>query len=223
MKTKIISVILAAALLLTLAACGKNKGAVSDSDNVTSGKKKSTALDWKPEVPERELLQTDEYMCGVYYMDYSYEDFSGMKKNRKYYNKIFKSTGTLKKFPFLKSIPDENIVSTPMGAEVYLIIPADSKAKIDVYLMSFDEDMFTTQRSEKPIYSSKTGNPIVLQCNYGDLFSDAEIVITDSEGQELIWSPSISLKDGRVNNKAEDGKTVYDFTEYEVDEDTMDD
>ena len=215
MKTKIISLLLSAAMLMTLVSCGKNKDAVSDSDAESWEIYK--ASEWNPEVPERDILQSHESMCGVFYMNYSYDEFFGMKKNRKYYNKIFKSTGSIKKFPLLKHIPNENIVSTPMGAEVYLIIPTDPEAQVEVYLLEFDEETFTAIRSEEPVYSSSNGNPIVLQCNYGDLFSDAEIVIIDSDGKKLRWSPAISLKDGMVNNQTDDGKIIYDFTEYETD------
>ena len=63
---------------------------------------------------------------------------------------------------------------------------------------------------EDTLYTSNVGAPIVLQCNYSDLFSDAEIIITDSEGQTLKWSPFISLRNGKVYNKTEDGK-MYDI------------
>ena len=81
--------------------------------------------------------------------------------------------------------------------------------------MEFDEETFEPKRGEETLYSSETGAPIVLQCNYSDLFSDAEIEITDSNGEKLIWRPFISLKDGSVNNQTENGKTILDFTEYD--------
>ena len=222
MKYKLLSVILFSAILITLSACGKDKGTVNVSDGDLSVANK--ASDWKPDVPQREMLSSEDCLCGVYYMDYSFEEFSGKKKNRKYYDSIFKTTGSIKQFPFLKDIPDENIVSTPMGSEVYLIIPADTESQVEVYLVEFDEELFTTIRSEEPLFSAGNGNPFVLQCNYGDLFSDAQIVITDSNGDELIWSPSISLRDGRVNTRTDDGKKIYDFTEYsEYNAEIMDD
>ena len=82
MKTKIISLILSAAMLITLASCGKNKGNVSDSD--TESWEMYKASEWNPEVPERDILKSHESMCGVFYMNYSYDEFFGMKKNRKY-------------------------------------------------------------------------------------------------------------------------------------------
>ncbi len=206
MRKKLLSIILVFCLVAAMSACGEN-----DGDH------------WNPEVPEREVLQEEDCMCGVYYFNYPYEEFSGREKNRAYYDGIFKSTGSLERFPFLKKIPDANIVATPMGTEIYLIIPADPKARVDVYLMELDETMFTTQRAEKPFYSSTEGNPFLLQCNYGDLFSDAQIVITDSEENELVWSPSISLRDGRVFNRTDDGATIYDFTDYEEIYEMMDD
>ncbi len=218
MKSKLIALLLTAALLMTLVACGKD---ASGSGDDVSGKSK--ASEWNPDVPDREVLSDEGSMCGVYYVNYDYDAFSGMKKNRKYYNRIFKSADLLKRFSFMKKIPDEYIISTSMGTEIYLIIPADPEAHVDVYELSMEEDSFTPVRKGTPIYSNQRGVPFVLQCNYGDLFSDAEIVITDSDGQELKWSPFISLKDGTVNNQTDDGKTVYDFTEYPQSNEVMDD
>lgn len=209
MRIKLCAIILSVAVFISLSSCGKRNEASSPN--------------WNPEVPQREVLREEDCMLGVYYMLYSYDDFSGMSKDRNYYNKIFESAGSLEKFEFLKKIPDEYIISTPMGTEVYLIIPADPEAHVSVYEWEMDEETFTPVKKEKPLYSSDSGAPFVLQCNYGDLFSDAEIVITDSSGEEVSWKPFISLKDGRVYNTTDGGKTVYDFTDYDQDEEYMDD
>ena len=208
MKRKLIALILSAAMMMVLSSCENKKTSDSQKETSDSG----TASDWNPDVPEQEELKSKGCLCGVYYMNYAYDEFSDMKKSREYYEKIFTSTGTLSLFPFLKSIPDDNIVSTPMGSEIYLIIPADPGAHVDVYLLEMDEESFDVKRKGDPIYSDNRGLPFVLQCNYSDIFSETEIVITDSNGDELVWSPSVSLRDGKVNTASDDG--VYDYTEY---------
>ncbi len=208
MKSKIISFILAASMIITLVSCGKS----SSSSGVSASD--SNASNWNPKVSQREILKSKGSMCGVYYVTYSIEEMEDMKKDSKYYQKVFDRSGIKEKFPFLKKIPDSQIVSTQMGTEIYLIIPADKNAEVAVYLLELDEETFTSTRAEKPLYKSHTGAPFVLQCNYSDLFSEVEIEITDSEGEKLSWKPFVSLRDGSVYNKTDDGKEVYDFTEY---------
>ena len=210
MRAKLISILIAAVMAIALVSCGKSNNA--DADKL-----------WNPEVSQRKVITSNGSMCGVLYMNYSYEEMSDMKKDRNYYQKIFEDSGSIKEFPFLKNIPDSQIISTPMGSELYLIIPGDMNAHVSIYQMELDEDAFTTHRREEPLYSSDAGAPVVLQCNYGDLLSDAEIVITDSSGEELVWSPFISLRDGTVHNKTDDGKIIYDFTEYEFSDEMIDD
>lgn len=206
MKTRIISIIISIAFAIALVSCenAKNDNSSEYPSNV-----------WNPEVSQREILKEQGSMCGVLYMNYSYEEMEGINKDRKYYEKIFDDTGSIKNFPFLRDIPDSQIISTPQGTEIYLIIPCDPNAHVSIYPLEFDEETFEPKRGEETLYSSETGAPIVLQCNYSDLFSDAEIEITDSNGEKLIWRPFISLKDGSVNNQTENGKTILDFTEYD--------
>ena len=221
-RNKIVAFILLTAMMVSLVSCGKPSAANSNS-GVSSGQGKTDADTWNPEVSQRDTLLSKKSMCGVCYMYYSFDENENVKRDSAYYQKIFKSTGSLEKFPFLADIPDSQIVRTPMGNEIYLIIPADEKAHVEVYLLEMDEATFKSSRAEKPLYTSDNGAPIVLQCNYSDLFSDAEIVITDSTGQELKWSPFITLRDGRVYNKTDDEKEIFDFTEYDFSDEAMDD
>ena len=138
-----------------------------------------------------------------------------LEGSRSYYDNMMKESGRMEEFPFMKEIPNRQFVSTDMGHDLYLIIPTDPKAHVTVNQIVLDEENDFSPKAEAVLYQSKNGAPFLLQCNYSDIFSDAEIVMTDSKGETLKWSPFISLRNGKVQTDAQDGKKVTDFTAYE--------
>ncbi len=229
MKIKILSLFLAVAMLTALSACsggGKNVN-VSGSDssssaNVAEGTDDTESTQppsddqWNPVVTQRQLLADEGSMCGVLYLGYgSFETYNyNFKDNREYFTEIIRNSGYVDSFDFLLSVPDEYWVDTGNGgSEFYLIIPADEKAKVEIYSLGFKDGSTDIERGEI-LYSQDTGAPFLLKCNYSDLFPECEIVITDSKGEVLNWRPGLSLRDGTVINTTEDGKTVHDFTAY---------
>ena len=231
MKKRLLAMILASAMLMSLYACTKskdNKGGSKTTDSLSSdvGNTDKGGTDdssWNPELSQRDVIRSNDSMCGVLYLGYAESDMFDMKNNRRYYDEFFRTSGGIEKFGFLKEIPDDRFVCTPMGHDLYIIVPADPKAHVEVNLLKMDEENDFALKVEDTLYTSNVGAPIVLQCNYSDLFSDAEIIITDSEGQTLKWSPFISLRNGKVYNKTEDGKIIYDFTEYQFTDDDEED
>lgn len=233
MKSRIMAFIVSVAMLVALCSCAESKGNnVSESDSNQSNTASdtisseenddsvsSTEAKWNPKVSQRDLLKKKNCLCGVHYVGYSEADMFDMNSNRKYYDNLFAEAGLIQEYPFLKKIPDEQFVSTPLGHDLYIIIPSDPAAHVEVNLMKFDETNGFELKVEDTLYVSDIGAPFVLQCNYSDIFSDAEIFITDSSGQELRWSPFLSLRDGRLDTSSDDGKLVYDFTEYSFSDD----
>ena len=219
MKTKLIVLLLVSALLISLCSCNQSKShptdsLLSDAEALSS---------WNPRISERKVIKDSGSMCGVLFIGNTEADRNDMKNNRKYYEELFRSSGSLEKFGFLKDIPDEQFVSTALGCDLYLIIPADPKAKVEIHQVKLDVDNDFAQTVEETLYTSEIGAPVVLRCNYSDIFSDAQVRITDSDGEELIWYPFISLRNGKVLNKTEDGKKLYDFTDYGYMDDDDDD
>ena len=216
MRSKILSFIIAASLIVSLCSCAnsKNGSANSNEKNQTVSDNIAAQSTWNPKVSQRDILESEGTMCGVLYLGYAESDMFDMANNRPYYDKFFKDSGSVKTFPFLKDIPESQFVCTPLGHDLYVIIPTDPKAHVEVNLLKLDEENDYSLKVEDTLYSSDVGAPFVLQCNYSDIFPDCQVVITDSKGRILTYSPMLSLRDGRVNKSAEDGQTVYDFTIY---------
>ncbi len=218
MKFRLLSIVIAAVMIVALNSCSSDKNSqVSQSDKTQTIL--STEQSWNPEVSQRNDLKKAESMCGVHYVGYAEEELSDIKNQRKYYDDLLAKEDMINAYPFLKDMPDNQFVGTKLGHDLYIVIPADPNAHVDVKSVVYDDKDDFAGREEDTLYASDTGAPFVLQCNYSDIFSDAVIKITDSEGNTLRWSPFISLRDGRVATAAEDGKTVYDFTAYSFSED----
>ncbi len=233
-KFRLLSSIVALSVALCLVSCSgskKKSGSVSSSDSsvptqsvsetVSSkepptgqGGDKSADDDWNPFVMQRQVLLDENCMCGVVYLGYVEAVAKDLGVDREYYHNLFKASGYANNFDFLLSMPDDHLVSTPIGQELYLIIPYDENAHVAVNYLSFDEENDFTLKVEDILYTRDNGAPFLVKCNYSDIFPDSQVVIVDSKGETLTFSPMLSLKDGRVNTSAENGKTIYDFTVY---------
>lgn len=240
MKSRFLPLVISTALLLSLCACGKtdkkssdvsksDTGIVSkmdvDQENGASsaagkgGSDEDENGNWSPYVAQRQVLVDEGSMCGVIYLGYAEADVFDLKSNRAYYDNMIEESGYAQDFDFMSHIPDDHFIGTPMGHDVYLIIPTDPNANVAVNYMIYDEEDDFAGRIGDILYTNTNGSPFLLQCNYSDIFSDASVVIVDSDGQMLTWSPFLSLRDGKVQKEAEDGKIVYDFTTYDYSDD----
>ena len=233
MKFRLLSILTALSLTACLISCGGNQQKkktgsthdlsvpVSSADTASSpdaptgrGGDKSADDAWNPFVMQRQVLLDEDCMCGVVYLGYVEAEAKDYGVDREYYHNIFKASGYANSFDFLLSLPEDHFASTPIGQELYLIIPYDENAHVAVNYISFDEENDFTAKVEDILYTSDNGAPFLVKCNYSDIFPDCQVVITDSKGRILTYSPMLSLRDGRVNKSAEDGQTVYDFTIY---------
>lgn len=234
MKIGFLSAFMAMSMVLCLVSCGGSK---KKSDSVTSSNSSSFTLsgsdtvsskepptgkggdrsaddDWNPFVMQRQILLDENCMCGVVYLGYVEAVANDFGVDREYYHNLFKASGYANSFDFLLSLPDDHFASTPIGQELYLIIPYDEKAHVAVNYVSFEEENDFNLKVEDILYTRDNGAPFLVKCNYSDIFPDSQVVIVDSKGETLTFSPMLSLKDGRLNKTAEDGKTIYDFTVY---------
>ena len=214
MKSRILAVLLCAAMLISFNACDGKTGS-----SLSSGAG-STASDaaWNPGSTQRAVLKQAGVMCGVMYIGFVEKEMTDPDAMRSDYDRLIRASGGFEEFEFLRELPDSQLVSTAMGHDLYLIIPTDPDAKVEVSEVSLDYDNDCAYRVERTLYSAENGAPFLLQCNYSDIFSDAQIMITNPDGTRLKWMPFMSLKDGTVQTEADDGQKVYDFTEYQFSE-----
>ena len=116
--------------------------------------------------------------------------------------------------PFLWQLDQSQYVddgSLP-GNEIYCIIPCDENVSVVVQEYALDPETGEEVQNTRQLYSSQTGQPFIIRCNVSDIIPNVRIIITDSSGNELIYSPSISLRDGAVS--IPDSGNVGDLTLY---------
>lgn len=215
LKRRLLAALLSAAMLLPLASCGKDKRALEQAVREAQALRDSYESEGSLHLA-REAIAAAQCMCGAMYIGYVEDESMTLRDNRVFYETLLKESGAAERFAFVKEIPDERFVSTKMGHELYLIIPRSKSQQVVVNRLAL-EDM--NEYTSDTLYASPFGEPFLLQCNYSDIFSDAQVVITDLHDEHLRWSPFLSLKDGRLQTQAEDGKKVYDFTKYPSDAD----
>jgi len=114
-------------------------------------------------------------------------------------------------FPFLLSIPEENIIG--QSGEIYCIVPADPDACITVRRRIWDseDELDYTEL----VYSSDSGEPILLFCNSGGFEPDTEVSISSGDDVETLWYPRLNSEiyiDPLFNYKQEE--VLLDFTPY---------
>ncbi|MBR5370624.1 MAG: hypothetical protein IK130_00270 [Oscillospiraceae bacterium] len=97
-----------------------------------------------------------------------------------------------KKYPFLKDIPEQNVVCTEQGNELWAIIPKNGAGTITVW--EYDAMTGTEKYRITETYNSA---PIILCCNYSDIASNVAVQIKYLGGGETAkFSPYISMMDG---------------------------
>ncbi len=116
-------------------------------------------------------------------------------------------------YPFVSEIPEERFVSVSEGWEVFCIIPASDSTGVAVNAWCFEEtDSDYKEVKGELIYQNGVGEPFFVKCNISDIMPDSLVTLYLSDGTEVTWHPTISLKDGTV---ARDKSIALDITEYD--------
>jgi hypothetical protein len=146
---------------------------------------------WSPEVSVRSQMSANDSYCAIAYLGYVEPSKLDYDPNDSYYRDVLSKSGFAGKFDFLMSIPKEYFACTLNGCELYLVIPRDDEAQVQV-----EEYDFVNDRSIGSIYRSYNGAPFLLKCNYSDISSDIRIKVVDNSGIHPEFSPYISLESG---------------------------
>lgn len=207
MKKKILALILASALIASVAGCNEKSGTDASTQTTTAPSQTTTenSLPEQTTAPEQEKNEyatvrekmSDSDLCAVAYLGgcESQSDIRGVILN----------SDAIVEYPFIADIPDERIVVADGGWDIYCIVPATDDTKITVNGVELDTDAQISTTGE--LYSA-TGDAILLYCNVSDILSNTLVTVT-SGSESLSFSPHISLRDGSVET-AENG--VYDFS-----------
>ena len=90
-------------------------------------------------------------------------------------------------------IPEDHWITTPGGVEAYCIFPVDPNASVAVNQWVCDESTGFVGEPGEVLYRSDSGNPILLLCNVSDAVPDTEVVIVDSDGNDLSFNPRMAM------------------------------
>lgn len=209
--TALIILLCVGALFLT--SCGKEENPDTLPDNEIAGKvdksegKNDTTEkkpDKKAEKEEGSLAELRAEIAdksaflGIAYLGYSDGAFDDIRKQL--------SEMTLcEAYPFLNDITADALYKTESN-ELYLAVPADKNATVEIYSAVLNESTYELERGEL-LGKSENGKPFLLSCNVSEIMPN---VIISTEG--IDYSPSLSGENGKVVTI----EGVYDFTPYNI-------
>jgi hypothetical protein len=160
----------------------------------------------------RQVLANENSMCGVIFLGYVDAAKGSLVENEAYFASVLEENECDTYFKFVYNIPDERIIETENGSELYCIYPLDPNASVAVSESIFNTETLETETGAV-LYRSDYGDPILLRCNASELVYDTQIGIVDNQGNVLSWQPGISLMDGKVSLPAE-APYIFDSTNY---------
>ena len=146
----------------------------------------------------RNALANSTYIGEVVYLGYLEEHAGKLSRDRAFLNQFLDDSGYMEAFPFIKDLPDEQIVEIENGHELYFIFPTDPDASVAVNEYIVNETNGFYGEVGDVLYKSESGEPVLLRCNVSDVSHDSQVNIVDSQGRALSWEFGISLYDGSV-------------------------
>lgn len=167
-----------------------------------------------PAIPELNTLRENGEMLGFWYIGYVYPQMNDYYDNWDVYREIYSKTGMDAKVPYLRSFPSDCFVATEDGQELYLLLPADIHGCITVTKLEYDETTGEQKEGEELYRKDDDLRPVLLKCNQSEIMPDVLVRVTDSKGQLLEWSPSISGENGKVVT-GQATHSLHDFTDYD--------
>jgi hypothetical protein len=148
------------------------------------------AAGWKPEVPEQETLRRAGDFCGLVYLGGVPVSKNYYEPDDEFYRALLADTGLTETYPYLTEIPETNYACTMRGTELWLVIPADPDARVNVTNV---DPVSGAELGD--VYRSYAGAPFLLKCNYSDIGPDVRITVNDGS-ERPAFSPYLSMEDG---------------------------
>lgn len=199
---KILIVIAVILCLLLLASCGGGEEPTTIPSTEATTTQPTVESESKKALAEfQKLMKDDNYLCGVAYLGYYSEDIGVIIEDLQY-------KGIYDKHKFLSEIKRKDFYSLE-GSEFYAVVPAEGvKVKVNEY--SFNEEGIGYAVRE--IVDITDGTPVFLRGNISDIMANIQLIITDDNGYEVEYLPSMSLENGLLSK----GQQIYDFSPYDL-------
>ena len=193
MKKRIIKPFLCLlALALVLAGCARALPVATEGNTTPPTQAKPGAL----EALRSDLAQTDA-LFAVAYLGYMDAEPQGYLMEW-----VIQSNPKLVvRYPFLAKIDNEHCVGTV--GQVFCIIPRSPQASVTAEVVVWDGDTYTPDRR---LYTSESGEPILVTCNGGNCWPDTSVTVTEG-GRSVVWYPALD-ESGRVGLPFEEDKVL---------------
>ena len=194
-------------LILILSACGAKNNADQNSDE--NGQANLEDADWDEVEKIEDIGETEdlnkisesaaetESLCAVAYC--------GSRGGYADALDAFEHLRLSEKYPDLAK--DISVYDTG-GDEFYILAPSANAVSVTIEGYGMDDEGNAGPDGE--IFYVGDGSPVVLLCNLSDLIPDTQVTVEDKDGNQLIFSPSLSLEDGKLYAPG-----TVDFTDYE--------
>lgn len=95
------------------------------------------------------------------------------------------------------------------GQELYAVVPPDETTSITIYASGVNEWGEYVDDTSMPLGENWPGEPLLLQCNLSEIYSNVLIVVNDGS-ETIAFRPSLSMEDGHLVEIP----GVYDFSIY---------
>ena len=170
-----------------------DNSAIGESDDANAEDAALTVL-------QKEISQNGS-VVGVAFIGYVDSDSSEVNLHT-----CLASSETGKEYPALSHA----MLFMADGQELYAIVPASEKGTITVYPSAMTGNGEYADDKRTPLHTGKPGLPLLLRCNFSEIYSNVLVTATDGGGA-VDFRPSLSMENGRLQESA----GVYDFSVYE--------
>ncbi len=189
--------------LLLLASCGGgDENPTTTVPTTESTTEPVTESESQKALSEFQKHMKDEgYLCGVAYLGYYSEDIGVIIEDLKY-------KGIYDIHNFLDEIKRKDFHSLE-GSEFYAVVPAEG-VNITMNEYGFNEEGIGY--AIKEIVKITDGTPVFIRGNISDIMPNIQLIITDENGTEKEYLPSMSLENGLLSK----GQQIYDFSPYDL-------
>lgn len=142
-------------------------------------------------------------VCGIAFLGYLPD------ANPNNLHTLLETSGYLASFPFLGSIPTNQIV-TYEGDEVYCVVPQHQALSVRTWICN-EQNAYQGTPGDT-LYFNETGAPVIVIGNLSDVIPNLLVTLTEGGNEILSYTPSLSMCDGTVALPV--SPAMYDFSIY---------
>ena len=145
----------------------------------------------------RQSIFDDGSVCGICYLGGVDKSGGPVKNDPAYVSFLLQDTGLASEWPFLTELGAAQLAETELGQELYLIVPVSDDCSVSVNRWIMNEENGFVGETGEVLYRSEAGTPVLLVCNYSDVFPDVQVNVVGG-GKTATFEPMLSLRDGSI-------------------------